>query len=180
MFKKLKTLRKNFSLAELLLLVIVLSLLAAIGIPRWQKWKINTIEGKAIGCLRTISCGQTSFQTEQVIDQEWDGTGEFATLGELTDTAPMRLRGGSYPPSYIPKNLAPKAGDNYAYDSGYRFQVFLANTKGDPITDNGANKMAKVLKFPGDKNAINGQETNFRAYAWPERYGISGFSHLCN
>lgn len=57
--------RKGFTLVEIMIVVAIISLLAAIAIPNLLRARHNANEAAAIGALRTISTASESFRAAQ-------------------------------------------------------------------------------------------------------------------
>jgi prepilin-type N-terminal cleavage/methylation domain-containing protein len=69
--------QKGFSLIELLIVVAIILIIAAIAIPNLLKAKMAANESSAAGAIRTINTAQVSFSTL------FPATGYSATLGPL-------------------------------------------------------------------------------------------------
>jgi type II secretory pathway pseudopilin PulG len=159
--------KKGFTLEETIIVLVVAALIcivAAIAIPRPGCNRIGSNEGAAIGTLRTIATNQAQFQSGAKIDQDQDGTGEFALLAELTGYGNLRTDGGTKGAildlAYLTKALTPDGAQGSK--SGYYFQIYLpTDGTGSSVTDNGNTPP------PGNEKYGNAQETKFRAYAWP-------------
>ena len=96
--------RKGFTLVEIMIVVAIIILLAAIAIPNLLRARHNANEAAAIGSLRTLSTAMESFRAAQT-------TPAYpATLGALT----------SANPPYIDATLGGgvKQGYSYAYATG--------------------------------------------------------------
>jgi prepilin-type N-terminal cleavage/methylation domain-containing protein len=93
--------RKGFTLVEIMIVVAIIALLAAIAIPNLLRARHNANESAAIGALRTISTACESFRAAQ------NPTTYPANLAALAAAAPP----------YIDATLAAgaKQGYNFAY-----------------------------------------------------------------
>jgi prepilin-type N-terminal cleavage/methylation domain-containing protein len=108
--------RKGFTLIELMIVVAVIVIIAAIAVPNLLRARLAANESAAVGALRTISSAQHTFQGSTGADVDGDGIGEYGTLVQLSNAVPAYvddvLGGGS--------------------KSGYFFAVTLA---GNPLQD---------------------------------------------
>ena len=164
---------QGFTLIELMIVVAIIAIIAAVAIPALLRSRISANEGAAAATLRSISTAETQFRGDQIIDQDSDGSGEYGTLSEMAATADIRTTpGAKVLPNYIPSVLGPRGASSTSTKSGYQFISFLPGPGGSPIDNLGT--LAVPSLGSKDQSIIDAQEQNYRLYAWPDKYKITG------
>lgn len=176
--------RSAFTLVELMVVIAMIAILAAIAIPRLISAKVTANEGMAIATLRAILAAEAETQSRAAIDTDGDGAGEFGYLAELCATQPARISVGGVPGPGVagvdelePSSLSPTLGNvklTAGERAGYYFRIFLPDSAfgspaGIPEDPNGG-KLAAPFPDP------DGSEVAFCAYAWPVDHEGSGRS----
>ena len=110
--------QKGFSLIELLIVVAIILIIAAIAIPNLLRSRMAANEASAVGSLRTINTAEVTFSTT------YPSVG-FAALAALGGAAPCTTA-TSTNACLIDSTLS-----NTAVKSGYNFAI--ANLTGAPV-----------------------------------------------
>jgi len=178
-----RTKQSGFTLIELMIVVAIIAIIAAIAIPRLMSARLAANESAAISTLRSISSAQAQIQSSGAIDCDSDGAGEYAYFAELAGQQPLRVNTGT-PAAPVagagnpatdrlnPAILSSAFGTVTAFGAsrcvsrqGYLFEMFLPANGAAPVNgipeDVGGGKLAGP--FPGANNG----ELMWACYAWP-------------
>jgi len=160
----------GFTLIELMIVVAIIAIIAAIAIPNLLSARLNANETSAISTLRNISSSQAQFQASAKADADNDGTGEFGVFGELSGGVNVR---GTNPASLLNPPVLSGAfrtlntnGNGTVSRSGYIFKLFLPLSTGLATDEDSAGVVGAV-----DADL---SETTWCGYAWPANHGNSG------
>lgn len=79
--------KAGFTLIELMIVVAIIAIIAAIAIPNLLRSRMNANEASAIGSTRTISSAQVQYQSS-ALTALVAGIGNYGTLAQLGAAAP--------------------------------------------------------------------------------------------
>lgn len=129
--------------------------------------RIRANENAAIATLRSIASAQSQIQAAGVIDSDGDTGGEYAYLGELAGTAPLRGGSASMHPPLLVSSLGNVNRAGIAHRSGYLFRVFLP---GKSVGE----RLPGLPEGSGSQPDPDAAEIFWCAYAWPTEAGKTG------
>jgi len=173
--------KAGFTLIELMIVVAIIAIIAAVAIPKLVSARISANENASIATLRSIAAAQQQLQASAAIDTDADGGGEHGYFGELAGADPIRIFAAGGPivgiagaggdlldPTYLPVafgNVIAGGANGVVERQGYYYMMFLPdNSASSPIGSQpeaitGGNGGA----LPGPSNA----EIMWCCYAWP-------------
>jgi prepilin-type N-terminal cleavage/methylation domain-containing protein len=172
----------GFTLIELMIVVAIIAIIAAIAIPGLLRARISANEGSASAGLRSLASGQASFAKSCAVDQDGDGQGEYGTFNELTGQANRRkhkdVTATLAPLSIGDMSVAmaatlPSVLENTSFlasKSGYYYHLYLPGVVSDMLDDSPSYDWESLTEGP----AIQQQENRWICYAWPATYKSSG------
>ncbi len=157
----------GFTLIELMIVIAIIAIIAAIAIPNLLAARLSANETAAIATLRNIISAQAQFQQGAKADTDNDGTGEYGGFIELSGAAAGRMAAPLVPPVLSGAFRVLNANGEVSR-SGYFFRVYLPDDAGDGV--------GEPQVGYADDGSLNGDlaETTWCCYAWPVNYNQSG------
>ena len=143
--------QKGFSLIELLIVVAIILIIAAIAIPNLLRARIAANESSAVASLRTVNTAQVSYSTN------YPTVGFAATLTNLGPSAANPCSASQANACLIDSTLANNGNPTGSGKSGYKF------TTGTGTAAGGVNVGYTVVAVP-----ITINQTGIRAFCAEE------------
>ena len=122
--------KQGFTLIELMIVVAIIAIIAAISLPNLLRSRMAANETNAIGGLRSISSAEIQYRAAMI--STVNGVGAFGTLSDL----------GTPDPPFLDDVL----GQDNAVKSGYQFNVVDV----DPSTAGAPSFAATALRINGN------------------------------
>ena len=161
--------QSGFTLIELMIVIAIIAIIAAIAIPNLLAARLSANETAAIATLRNIISAQAQFQQSGKIDEDNDGTGEYGGFNDLSGDPMLRdANDAALVPPVLSGAFRVLNVNGEVSRSGYFFRVAL------PTDVTGAATFEPENGFDENATTPDLAETTWCAYAHPVNYNQSG------
>lgn len=152
--------RHGFTLIELMIVIAIIAIIAAIAIPNLLESRVTSQESSAAAALKSgLLPGEVQFQSGGYSDADGNGIGTYcvvgaSNVGTVSATAgPYSCLSGQTTISGITLNLlAPTYAGGTPTISGYMFKSPIADISPTATLDYNAERVWAVVCFPADDN----------------------------
>ncbi len=170
--------QSGFTLIELMIVVAIIAIIAAIAIPNLLAARLSANETSAVATLKTICSAQAQFQAAAKVDVDRDGTGEFGYFRELSGAVACRTTttggntgGATLNPPVLSGAFRTLNAQANVSRSGYIFRIILADAAGGAQAEDTTATSVHTSSSPIVPDIA---ETTWASYAWPASYSNSG------
>jgi prepilin-type N-terminal cleavage/methylation domain-containing protein len=158
----------GFTLIELMIVVSIIAIIAAVAIPNLLSSRLSANESSAVATLRTVSSGQAQAQTSAWVDTDSDGLGEFLYLGELSGVTNLRGLPVPMDPAAVSVSMG-LVSNSAVTKAGYHLAMYLPDAAGAGVPEDANGGKGAPAAVDADQC-----EMFWTCYAWPANFNTSG------
>jgi type IV pilus assembly protein PilA len=136
----------GFSLIELLIVVAIILIIAAIAIPNYLSSRMSANEACAVASVRTISTAETAYATT------YPTVGYSVLLADLSDGGSSNCTPTAVQACLLDSNLAggTKSGYSFTYANDGKTPAVAYTTNADPVTRGASGRRSFFSNQPGE------------------------------
>ena len=159
---------RGFTLIELMIVVAIIAIIAAIAVPNLLSARMQANEAAAVSVLRSVTTAQAQFWKSCYADEDNDGQGEYGSFAELGGVIPAR---GTSKVSLtsITATMAQVSLSGEVRRSGYIFRMYLPAAGGVGFPESPTPGGMPVMCLDYDL-----AEVGWCCYAYPQQAEGSG------
>jgi prepilin-type N-terminal cleavage/methylation domain-containing protein len=181
---------RGFTLMELLIVMAVLAIIAALSIPNLLASKVNANQTAALATMRNLVSAQAQIGVTAKIDADNDGKGEYGTFLEMSGAVGVRkgfvpgtpsssnfsVKGEVLNPPVLSSAFANLTATGFCTRSGYCFMILLPDTSTPAsfVHETGGPGVAPGFAGGSGSVGVDASETTWCAYAQPQTLGATG------
>ncbi|MFM8979691.1 MAG: DUF2950 family protein [Planctomycetia bacterium] len=163
-----RTKQSGFTLIELMIVIAIIAIIAAIAIPNLLAARLSANETAAAATLRNVVSSQAQFQQGAKADQDGDGSGEYGGFIEMSGKGAGRMTAVLTPP-VLGSAFQVLNAQGAVTRSGYFFKMWLPSSAGAGVAENQTTGYTTSSGVDSDR-----AETTWCCYAWPVNYNQTG------
>jgi prepilin-type N-terminal cleavage/methylation domain-containing protein len=135
---------RGFTLIELMIVVAIIAIIAAIAIPNLMAARLAANESSAVATIRSVATAQAQFKKSAYADENNDGDGEYGCFGELSGS--LLVRGTTrHATADLSSSMAQITVNGEVQRGGYFFRMYLPDSAGLGLKETNAGIAAGTL-----------------------------------